>query len=157
MTPPTVEVWLRGAIPGIIPELQSTAHALLQALDGPDLTPIGLDGEEGAGLDRAVVQQHDAGAAAGGVTADVSAGQPDDLADEVDQQQTGLDLGAVLGPVDGDGDAHLPGAGTGGGSFFDTHAYLTSHPSSARILLAGGQRGVPGIPSVISFARSTLI
>ncbi len=33
MTPPTVEVWLRGAIPGIIPELQSTAHALLQALE----------------------------------------------------------------------------------------------------------------------------
>jgi uncharacterized damage-inducible protein DinB len=28
-----VEVWLRGPIPGIIPELQSTAHALLQALE----------------------------------------------------------------------------------------------------------------------------
>lgn len=42
MTPPTVEVWLRGAIPGIIPELQSTAHALLQALEDIERATAGL-------------------------------------------------------------------------------------------------------------------
>ena len=53
-------------------------------------------------LDRPAVEQHGAGAAAGGVAADVGAGQPQVFAEEMDQQQARLDLGLVRGAVDGD-------------------------------------------------------
>jgi hypothetical protein len=94
---------------------------LLQALDGSNLAAVGLNGEESAGLDRSVVEQHDAGAAARRVAANVGAGQPDNLADEVNQQQPGFDLGAVLGPIDGDSNADPLGAGAGRSRFVDSH------------------------------------
>ena len=44
-----------------------------QALDGLHRTAVRLNGEDGTALDRLAVEQHGAGTAAGGVTADVSA------------------------------------------------------------------------------------
>src|SRR5205823_2465973 len=66
-----------------------------------------------ARLDRAVVQEDGAGPAACSVAADVGAGEADRLADEVDQQQPGLDFGAVLLAVDGDGDGDTLGGRPG--------------------------------------------
>ena len=65
---------------------------LLQALDGRDLAAVGLHGEHGAGLHGHAVEQHRAGAAVGGVAADVGAGEAQVLAEQVDQQQARLDL-----------------------------------------------------------------
>ena len=67
-----------------------------------DLAAVGLDGEHRAGLHRLAVEQDGAGAAVGGVAADVGAGQAQVLAQEVDQQQARLDLGLRGGAVDGD-------------------------------------------------------
>ena len=67
-----------------------------QALHRADLVPVGLDGEHGAGLDRAAVHQHRARAAVGGVAAHVRAGQPQSPADQVGEQQPGLHLGHLL-------------------------------------------------------------
>ena len=76
----------------------------LEPLDGRDLVAVGLDGEHGAGLDRAAVEQHGAGAAAGGVAPDVRTGQPDRAPDVVHQQDPRFDVLGVGRAVDGDGD-----------------------------------------------------
>src|ERR1700738_1286952 len=73
-----------------------------EPFDGRHLAAIRLDGEERAGLDRRAVQQDRAGAAAGGVAADVGAGQPQGLPEEVDEQQPRLHVGRAGSPVDGD-------------------------------------------------------
>ena len=65
-----------------------------QALDGRHLVAVGLDGEHRAALDRLAVEEHGAGAAVGGVAAGVGAGEPEALAEQVGEQQPGLDLGA---------------------------------------------------------------
>ena len=54
--------------------------------------PVGLHGQHRAGLHRFAVQQHRAGAAGGGVAADVRRPQPAHLPQVVDQQQPRLDL-----------------------------------------------------------------
>src|SRR6266851_7845683 len=74
--------------------------ALLEALDRLHLAAVDLHGEVRAGLDRDAVHKHRAGATAGRVAADVRAGQAQLLAQEVDEQQSGLDLERVLGAVD---------------------------------------------------------
>ena len=61
---------------------------------------VGLHGEHRARLDRPAVQQDGAGAAVGRVAADVRAGEPQHLADQVDEQQARLDVGLVLLAVD---------------------------------------------------------
>ena len=68
---------------------------------------VGLDGQDRAGLDGLAVDVAGAGAAVGGVTTDVRAGQPQLVAQQVDEQQSGLDLAVVAGAVDLDrhGDA----------------------------------------------------
>ena len=66
---------------------------LLQPLDGHDLAAVGLHGQHGARLHGHAVEQHRAGAAVGGVAADVGAGEPEDLAEQVDEQQPRLHLG----------------------------------------------------------------
>src|SRR5262245_47824162 len=81
--------------------------ALGETLDGLDAAAVGLDGEDRAALHRATVQAHGAGATARRVTADVGAGQPEVLPDEVHEQRTGADLTGVLLAVDGDGDRVL--------------------------------------------------
>src|ERR1700760_646187 len=71
-----------------------------QALHGGDVTAVDLDRQHRAGLDRPAVDQHRAGTAVGRVTAAVGAGQPGTPADQVGQQQPGLDLGRLLGAVE---------------------------------------------------------
>ena len=75
-----------------------------QALDRGDLVTVGLDGEHRAALDRLAVEQDRAGAAVRRVAAGVGAGQVEALAQQVGQQQPGLDLGGARVAVDGDRD-----------------------------------------------------
>src|SRR5690606_24405412 len=71
----------------------------LESLDRRDLPAVRLHGEHRAGFHRPAVQQHGARAAVRGVAADVRAGQPERLADQVHQQRAGLDLRHTLGAV----------------------------------------------------------
>src|ERR1700753_2168545 len=73
-----------------------------QALHGGDVTAVDLDRQHRAGLDRPAVDQHRAGTAVGRVAAAVGAGQPGAPADQVGQQQPGLDLGDLPGAVEGE-------------------------------------------------------
>jgi hypothetical protein len=61
------------------------ASTIREPLDGRDLSAVGLDGEDGAALDRLAVQVNRARPAVGGVTADGGTGQPEYLAEVVDQ------------------------------------------------------------------------
>ena len=63
--------------------------------------PFGLDGEHGATLHRLAVEIDRAGAAMGGVAADMGAGQIQVLADKVDQHRARLDQSLDLAAVDG--------------------------------------------------------
>ena len=69
-------------------------------LDRRDLGAIGLDREHRARLDGVAVEVDGAGAAVRRVAADVGAGQPEVVAQSVDEQQAGLDLEVVLDAVD---------------------------------------------------------
>src|SRR2546426_5168853 len=98
----------RGAVaalqPVLLPErfLDGVQLAvLLQAFHRGDLRALGLDREDGAGLHGLAIEQHRAGAAVGGVAADVRAGQAQVLAEQVDEKQSRLDLHAVRSAVDG--------------------------------------------------------
>ena len=70
------------------------------ALDRRHLVAVGLDGEDGAGLHRLAVEEHGAGPARGGVAADHGSGQPELLAQEVDEELSRLDLRRVALAVD---------------------------------------------------------
>src|SRR5215207_5190524 len=72
---------------------------ICQTLHGLQVMAVRLDSEHRAGLNRLAVEQDRARAAARGVAADMGAGQPQILSDEMDQQQPGLDLGAVCVPL----------------------------------------------------------
>jgi hypothetical protein len=65
---------------------------------------VGLNGEDGACLDRVAVQKDGAGAAVGGVAPDVGAGETELVTEEVNEQQARLDLALVCTPVHGDVD-----------------------------------------------------
>ena len=67
---------------------------------------VGLDGEHDARARRLAVEQNRAGAAHAVLAADVRAGQPEILADEIAEQQARLDLALVASAVDGDADDH---------------------------------------------------
>ena len=60
------------------------------------LGAVRLQREHGAGLHRHAVDMHDAGAALAGVAADMGAGEPELLAQQLDQQRAALDLDRVL-------------------------------------------------------------
>src|SRR5690606_37388963 len=62
------------------------------ALDRRDLSTISLDRQDGARLDRLAVQMDRAGAALAGVAANVRAGKPKVLAQEMNEQRPGLDI-----------------------------------------------------------------
>ena len=68
------------------------------------LAAVGLDGEHRAGLGALAVDVDGAGAAVARVAADVRAGQPERVAQEVDEEEARLDVGLVGLPVDGDRD-----------------------------------------------------
>ena len=75
-----------------------------EALDGLHGAAVELHGQQRARLGRLAVDQHRAGAAVGGVTTDVGAGQAEDVAQQVHQQQARLDVGLAGLAVDGQGD-----------------------------------------------------
>ena len=68
------------------------------------LAPVGLDGEHRARLGALAVDVDGARAAVARVAPDVGAGQPERVAEEVDEQEPRLDVGLVRLAVDGDGD-----------------------------------------------------
>ena len=57
------------------------------------LRAVAGGGEHRAGLDRAAVEVHHAGAALAGVAADMRAGEPQVLAQELHQQGARIDVG----------------------------------------------------------------
>ena len=61
--------------------------AAREALDGRDRRAVGLDGQHAAALDRIAPELHRARAAAARIAADVSAGQVEVVAEEVDEQE----------------------------------------------------------------------
>jgi hypothetical protein len=84
-----------------------TEHAIdLQSLDGADLVAGRRGGQVSAGLGRKAVHQNDAGAAVRGVTAPMGSGQPQLVAQEMDEQHARLDIARVLLAVDGNGQLH---------------------------------------------------
>src|SRR4029453_15809562 len=73
---------------------------LLESLHRHELFTLSLDGEQGARLHGPAVHEDRAGAAVGRIAPDVGAGQPQDVADHVHQQEARLDVGLVLLAVD---------------------------------------------------------
>src|SRR5512142_118579 len=84
----------------------------LEALDGADGAAVRLDREDGAGLHRTSVEEDGARAAVRRVAADVRAGHAERLADEVDEEQAGLDRRILLLAVDRDADGVRVGHGS---------------------------------------------
>ena len=81
------------------------------AFDGGDVAALGLHREHGAGLHRHAVDIDGAGAAMGGLAADMGAGEREVLADEMHQERARLDEAFDLGAVDLHGHmsfCHLP-------------------------------------------------
>ena len=70
-------------------------------LDRGDLGSVGLRGPHRAGFDRRVAELHRAGAALGGVAADVGSGEPEFVAQEVHQQRACWDGCGAFVAVDG--------------------------------------------------------
>ena len=64
-----------------------------EGLGGLDVGPPGLEGERRAGLHGDAVEVNDAGPALRRVAADMRAGQPQVLAQELDQERSGVDIG----------------------------------------------------------------
>ncbi len=78
------------------------------------LAPVAGGGEHGAGLGRAALDVHDAGAALAGVAAHVRAGEAQMIAQELDQQHARVDLGGDRLAVHGHGHMHGAAAGLPG-------------------------------------------
>jgi len=81
-----------------------------QALDGHDLVPVRLRREEQAGAHRQPVIEHGAGAADAVFAPDMGAGQRQLVAQEIHEQQPGLDPALVTHAVDGDRHLAVRGA-----------------------------------------------
>ena len=79
-----------------------------EALDGGDVGAVGLDRQDRAGLHRQPVHMNGARTALAGVAPDVGPREPQHVPQIVDEEQPGLYLAGVLGPVDGYGDAGHP-------------------------------------------------
>src|SRR5262245_8906573 len=87
--------------------LQRVQLALLsKPFDGGDFSAVGLYSQNGAGFDGLAVHHRRAGAADGCLAADVSPGQSRQVANEMNQQQSRLDIGFVFPAVDGYIDLH---------------------------------------------------
>ena len=127
---------------------------LLQTLDGHELRPLACTANMVHDFTGAAVQQHRAGAAVRRVAADVGAGEPQILADEVDEQQARLDVGLVLLAVDGELDrvialtsspswrAHAPGAARAG-----------QHSTRSRLYSADPRRSSLGSAAAAASSR----
>src|SRR6266568_7466219 len=98
---------------------------LLQAFDRLDLAAISLHGQQRAGLDGLAIEQDRACATVRRIAPDMSASKVQVLADEVDQQESGLDRGGEFRTVDAQ--CHVAGR-----YWFDAHAVPPRARSSAR-------------------------
>src|SRR5215468_9260508 len=105
----------RGAVAALEPVLGHEAFlegmelaVLLGPLHGHDLPAVGLHREYRAGLHGPAVQEDGARAAVGRVAADVRAREPEDLSDQVHEEETRLDVRLELLAVDGHLDLHDP-------------------------------------------------
>src|SRR5690606_28806312 len=78
-----------------------------QPLDRGDLGALGLHRKQRAGLHTATVEQHCAASALARIAADLRARQAHRVAQEVDQQDTRLDLARDGAAVDGNADGYL--------------------------------------------------
>jgi hypothetical protein len=67
--------------------------------DGENLVPVRLHRKRGARFDRLAIKQHRARAAIGGVATDMRPRQRQYLADEVHEEEPGLDVCGVLNAV----------------------------------------------------------
>ena len=105
--------------------------ALAEALDGGHLAPVGLGGEIGAGADRLAVHQHGAGAADLDVARALRTGEPQAVAQDVEQQLVRFDLDRRAAPLRRDLDAHEPSCPSRGGPWLAPHA-APRRPSSRR-------------------------
>ena len=83
---------------------------------------FGGDREDRAGLHRPPVQVHGTGAALGGVAADMRAGQPERVAQEMDEKGAVLDLGLAHHPVHGHADTCHGAAPSGSAGAPDARA-----------------------------------
>src|SRR5215813_314141 len=82
--------------------------AALEPLHRHDLPAVGLHREHRTGLHGPAVEEDGAGAAVGRVAADVRAREPEDLADQVHEEETRLDVCLELLAVDRHLDLHAP-------------------------------------------------
>jgi len=76
------------------------------SFDRGDLRAVGLDGQHGAGLHGLAIQVNGAGAALARVAAHVRAREPGQLADEMHEEEPGLDVMRVSDAIDGHGRFH---------------------------------------------------
>jgi hypothetical protein len=88
-------------VEGLLDRVQLTTGRE-QPLDRGDLDAVRLDGEHRARLHRRAVDEHAARAAARRVAADVRPCEPERLAEEVHEEESGLHVGGTCLPVDGD-------------------------------------------------------
>src|SRR5262249_30835896 len=75
---------------------------------GRNLGSVSLDRQQSAGFDSLAIYQHRAGAADRGFTSDMSAGKSCQITNEMNQQQTRLDIGLLLVAINGESDFHAP-------------------------------------------------
>src|SRR5262245_49607613 len=73
---------------------------LFETFDGGNRTPVSLHGEDGARLHGFSVEHDGTRAAVTRVATDMRAREPQRFTEEVDQQQTRFDVGALLAPID---------------------------------------------------------
>src|SRR5438309_10877843 len=97
---------------------------LLEPLDSRDRSLIGLNREHRARLHRAAVHENGARAAVGRIAADVRAGHPEVLAEEVDEKRARLDFDVVRDAVDGHADLEGPLPTARGRRRLNSHDYF---------------------------------
>src|SRR5260370_39920298 len=92
--------------------------AVGKAFDGADSLSMGLDGEHQAGAQGLVVQDDGAGAAYAVLAADMGAGQPAVVADDVDQSAPRFGAHRIVAAVDVKRDVEFLGHGAAYSSSF---------------------------------------
>ena len=132
-----------------------------------DLGAVGLDGEHRARLGAAPVDVDGARAAVAGVAAGVGAGEPERVAQEVDEEEARLDVGLARLAVDGDRDvlcrhrhapmrerdgrARRPVRSDADGQLGDHRALVVGRTPDVRGGFAGrGRRGAGGAERVLA-------
>src|SRR5437879_11463166 len=92
---------------GALQRVELVRAARREALDRRERCAVRLHRKHQTGAHRLAVEQHGAGAAHAVLAADVGAGEPQVLAQEVAQEEPRLDVAPVLDPVDGHVDRHV--------------------------------------------------